>query len=87
MTSPISPEEIPIPVPVPPQGSWAAITVRGGPGRHILYQDVALEPCYTHQLLLTAYYFSEAPITVQGNLDPGESMKRKPSRTSNIEST
>ena len=71
-------EEITIPVPAPPQGSWGAITVQGGPGRHILYQDVALEPYYTHQLSLTAYYASNAPLVAQGNLDPGGLMEEGP---------
>jgi hypothetical protein len=38
---------------------WAAVTSQGGPGRHILYQDVALEPNVSHQLSLFAYYRSD----------------------------
>lgn len=53
-----------IPVPAPPQGNFAAITDQGGGGTHVLYQDVALEPYYTHKLSLTAYYNSSAPITI-----------------------
>lgn len=49
------------PVPPPPAGNYAAITAQGGPGTHILYQDVALEPYWTHQLSLLVYYRSEAP--------------------------
>jgi hypothetical protein len=51
-------------VPPPPQGNFAAISAQGNPGTHILYQDVALEPGYSHVLTLTAYYHSYAPITV-----------------------
>jgi hypothetical protein len=50
------------PIPPPPAGKYAAITAQGGPGTHILYQDIALEPYYTHQLSLLAYYRSEAPL-------------------------
>jgi hypothetical protein len=46
----------------PPAGNFAAVTSQGGPGLHILYQDVALEPYYTHQLSLIAYYRSAAPL-------------------------
>ncbi|HET8955438.1 MAG TPA: hypothetical protein VFN18_07260 [Solirubrobacterales bacterium] len=49
-------------VPPPPAGQFAAITSQGGAGTHILYQDVALEPYYTHQLSLLAYYRSAAPL-------------------------
>jgi len=52
-----------IEVPPPPAGNFAAITSQGGEGTHILYQDVALEPYYTHQLSLLAYYRSGAPLT------------------------
>ncbi len=60
-TSPFEGEFAP-PVPPPPAGKYAAITAQGGPGTHILYQDVALEPFYTHQLSLLVYYRSEAPL-------------------------
>lgn len=49
-------------VPPPPAGNFAAITAQGGAGTHILYQDVALEPYYTHQLSLLVYYHSFAPL-------------------------
>lgn len=49
-------------VPPPPAGNYAAITAQGGPGTHILYQDIALEPYWTHQLSLLVYYRSEAPL-------------------------
>lgn len=49
-------------VPPPPAGKFAAITSQGGAGTHILYQDVSLEPYYTHQLSLLVYYRSSAPL-------------------------
>lgn len=52
------------PIPTPPQGSVAATSDQGGGGTHVLYQDVALEPYYTHKLSLIAYYSSYAPIAI-----------------------
>jgi hypothetical protein len=62
-------------LPPPPAGSYAALTVQGGPGQHILYQDVSLEPYFSHQLTLVAYYDSaNTLVTPQPNtLSPGES--------------
>jgi hypothetical protein len=51
-------------VPPPPQGNFAAISAQGNPGTHILYQDIALEPGFSHVLMLTAYYHSLAPLKV-----------------------
>ena len=48
----------------PPQGTFAAITDTNAPGTRILYQDVALEPGFTHKLSLFAYYHSFAAITI-----------------------
>jgi hypothetical protein len=48
----------------PPQGTFAAVTDENGPDTPILYQEVALEPYYTHQLSLTLYYRSSDPIAV-----------------------
>lgn len=59
-TTPPGPSELTIAA--PPGGSFAAVTSQGGPGVHILYQDVALEPYYSHQLTLIAYYTSDAPL-------------------------
>lgn len=59
-TNPIEPEAPP--VPLPPQGSFAAITAQDGPGTHVLYQDVALEAGAARTLSLIAYYRSEPPI-------------------------
>jgi len=47
----------------PPQGTYAATTDQEGPGTHILYQNVALEPNFTHTLSMTVYYESFAPLT------------------------
>lgn len=43
-------------LPSPPSGSHAAITDQTGPGSDILYQDVTLEPYWTHQLTMTLFY-------------------------------
>lgn len=51
------------PIPPPPQGDFAAITQQGGPGTHILYQDVPIEAGQPY-LSMTAYYDSDGPITV-----------------------
>jgi hypothetical protein len=40
----------------PPEGTYAAISSQGGPGSHILYQDVTLEAGATHQLSFTTFY-------------------------------
>lgn len=48
----------------PPSGSFAAITFEVEPDTAILYQDVALEPFFSHTLALTLYYNSRAPIVV-----------------------
>jgi hypothetical protein len=44
--------------PAPPQGTTAALSVQSFVGTHLLYQDVTLEPYYSHQLSLVAYYRS-----------------------------
>jgi hypothetical protein len=43
-------------LPSPPSGSHAAITDQTGPSSDILYQEVALEPYWTHQLTMTLFY-------------------------------
>jgi hypothetical protein len=50
------------PVPAPPVGAFAAISAQGGPGTHILYQDIALEPQFKHQLSMFVYYKSAATL-------------------------
>jgi hypothetical protein len=64
------PESPPLTVPPVPQGSFAAITGQMNISRAILFQDVVLEPNYTHQLTLTAYYFSRAAIVAANTLSP-----------------
>jgi hypothetical protein len=54
--------EFPRTVNAPPQGTFAAISDQGGPGRHILYQDVPLEPAATQTLSMYVYYTSNAPL-------------------------
>jgi hypothetical protein len=48
----------------PPQGNFAAVTDESNPDTAILSQEIALEPFWTHQLTLTLYYRSRAPIVV-----------------------
>jgi hypothetical protein len=43
----------------PPAGIYAAVTTQDFVGTHILFQDVTLEPYYSHQLSLIAYYRTE----------------------------
>lgn len=62
-TMPLSGEEEG-PYRLPPQGTFAAVTDENNPDTAILYQDVALEPLWTHQLGMTFYYRSFAPIAV-----------------------
>ena len=47
----------------PPQGEFAGITEQGGPGTHILYQDVPIEAGQPY-LSMTVFYDSNWPITV-----------------------
>ena len=48
------------PIAAPPQGLRAAVTDQSGPGRHILYQDIALEPDHDHTLSFILYYENRA---------------------------
>lgn len=52
----------------PIAGTFSAYTVEGFPDTAILYQDVALEPLFSHQLSMTVGYMSEAPIVVANTL-------------------
>jgi len=65
--------ETPRPFIAPPEGSFAATSDETGPGRHILYQDVALEANATQTLSMYVYYHSEAPLMTPSpdSLDPG----------------
>jgi hypothetical protein len=57
-------------VAAPPQGNFAAVTDQGGPGLHVLYQDLTLPPGFSrYQLSLLAYYHVDAPIASPGTLD------------------
>lgn len=61
------------PLTAPPQGSFAASTVQGGPGLHILYQEVDLGTGPEELLTLYAYYDSEGTLATpeSGTLSPG----------------
>jgi hypothetical protein len=48
----------------PPSGKYAATEDQHNPDITALYQDIALEPGATHQLALTFYYASDAPLFV-----------------------
>jgi hypothetical protein len=48
----------------PPTGTFAAADEQSDPDLDVLYQDIALEPNFTHQLALTFYYRSTEPIVV-----------------------
>lgn len=52
------------PLQAPPQGTYAATTDEANPDTLILYQDIALEPGYTHRLSLLVYYNSYDPIAI-----------------------
>jgi hypothetical protein len=58
-------------VAAPPQGNFAAIDDQGGPGRRILYQDIALPPGGSQYMLnLIAYYQTLAAIASPNSLNP-----------------
>jgi hypothetical protein len=46
----------------PPEGTFAATTDQGGPGSHVLYQDVALEAGFNHTLSFDVYYNNQAGV-------------------------
>jgi hypothetical protein len=48
----------------PPFGNFAATNDQGDPNYEALYQDISLEPYFTHQLELTYYYVSTREIVV-----------------------
>lgn len=58
--SPLNPEFLP--VPPPPAGNYAAVTDQDGPGTRVLYQDVGLEPYYSHTLSFILYQESFADL-------------------------
>lgn len=52
------------PFDAPPQGSTAAVSDEKCANTAVLYQDVALEPFWSHSLSVNVYYRSRAPIFV-----------------------
>lgn len=48
----------------PPEGKFAATSDEGGESTHILYQDVSLEPYFSHTLSMSVNYRSQAAIAV-----------------------
>lgn len=48
----------------PPQGTFAAVTEQNEPDTDILFQEVTLEPLWTHQLSAYVYYRTEDAIKV-----------------------
>lgn len=60
-----------VPIAAPPQGLYAAVTDQGGPGRRILYQDVAVRQTAVAQLSAFVYYRDSpgATLTSPPNLD------------------
>jgi hypothetical protein len=44
------------PIAAPPEGTFAATSDQGGPGSHVLYQDIALEAGFSHVLSFDLYY-------------------------------
>src|SRR5262245_37422899 len=52
----------------PPQGNWAAVTDENQPDTAVMFQDIALEPGWTHSLSAILYYASFAPINATPSL-------------------
>jgi hypothetical protein len=50
------------PVQAPPEGTYAGTSDEANPDTLILYQDIALEPGYSHRLSLLTYYNTYEPI-------------------------
>jgi hypothetical protein len=53
----------------PPEGTHAATSYQSGPGSHVLYQDVTLEPNAKHTLTFTLYYTTLAAFATPSTLD------------------
>jgi hypothetical protein len=65
------------PIAAPPEGTFGATTDQGGPGSHVLYQDVALEAGFSHVLSFDLYYMNQAgvfatPSTLDFNVFPNQ---------------
>jgi hypothetical protein len=73
----------------PPSGNFAAVTNEIEVDTLILYQDIALEPLYSHQLSLYVYYHSVAPIAVPepNTLQVGEAEDNQQMRVDVIKPT
>jgi hypothetical protein len=61
----------------PPEGTFAAVTSQSGPGSHLLYQDIALEAGFAHQLQMFVYYNNQngaffAPDTLDADVVPNQ---------------
>lgn len=72
-TSPLSASTLPS----PPQGTYAATSDQTGPGSHVLYQDVALEPGAAHVLSFILYYNNQngaffTPATLDYTVNPNQ---------------
>jgi len=50
----------PLIVPAPPESSYAAVTDQGGPGTHVLYQDVSLPAGRSASFQATVYVVNDA---------------------------
>ena len=50
------------PIAAPPEGTFAAVSDQFGPGSHVLYQDVPLEPGFNHTLSFIIYYENRARV-------------------------
>lgn len=62
----------------PPEGNFAATTDQTGPGTHILFQDVTLEPNNTHTLSFILYYVNQAGVFfTPDNLDFADGPKQQ----------
>ena len=60
-----------LPIPAPPQGSFAAVADQTSVSRTIMYQDVTLEPGVQHSLdFLLAYQNSALAFATPASLDP-----------------
>lgn len=68
--APLSEEFEPRTVQPPPQGNFAAISDETGPGLHILYQDIAIEPAISQTLSMLVYYDSYDVLASPDTLSP-----------------
>jgi hypothetical protein len=57
----------PLVIRVPPESAFAAVTVQGGPGTHVLYQDIALPDGKRADFAATIYLKTNAAAWVPGD--------------------